>query len=174
VRVSELKKSIRQIPDFPKPGINFYDLSTLFLDGAAMKSTVDRMEERFRGEQIDALAAVEARGFILGGALADRLGTGLIMLRKEGKLPGVTEPERYTLEYGEASIEVHRDAVTEGQRLVVVDDLLATGGTAAAAARLLERLGGRVEGYAFIVELGFLNGRQQLGSSSVFSLIHYD
>ncbi len=174
MRAAELKKAIREIPDFPKPGINFYDLSTLFLDRAAMKVTVDRMAERFRGDRIDALAAIEARGFVLGGALADRLGTGLIMLRKQGKLPGETEGESYTLEYGEAQIEVHRDAVTEGQRLVVVDDVLATGGTAAAAGRLLERLGGRVEAYAFIVELGFLQGREQLGSSSVFSLLHYD
>jgi adenine phosphoribosyltransferase len=174
LRVSELKKTIREVPDFPKPGIRFYDLSTLFRDGAALRAAVDRMAERFRGEPIDALAAVEARGFILGGALAHELGTGLIMLRKPGKLPAEAVGETYTLEYGDARIELHRDAVSEGQRIIVVDDVLATGGTAAAAGRLVERLGGRLEGYAFIVELGFLNGREQLGSSAVFSLIRYD
>jgi adenine phosphoribosyltransferase len=174
MRVSELKKTIREIPDFPEPGITFYDVSTLFRDATAFGATVDKMEERFRGEPIDALAAIEARGFVLGAALAYRLGVGLILLRKKGKLPAETEGESYTLEYGAAHIEVHRDAVVEGQRLIVVDDLLATGGTAAAAGRLLDRLGGRIEGYAFMIELGFLRGRKRLGDSAVFSLIRYD
>ena len=172
--VSDLKKTIREIPDFPKPGINFYDVSTLFRDATAFHATIDRLVERYRGDRIDALAGIEARGFVLAAAMAYALGTGLILVRKSGKLPSETAAERYALEYGEAVIEIHRDAVVAGQRIVVVDDLLATGGTAAAAGRLLGRLEARVEGFAFMVELGFLGGRRALGSASVFSLIQYD
>ena len=171
---SELKKSIREIPDFPKPGINFYDVSTLFRDARAFRGTVDRLIDRYRGDRIDAFAGIEARGFVLAGAMAYALGVGLVLVRKAGKLPHDTETESYTLEYGEAQIEVHRDAVESGQRIVIVDDLLATGGTASASARIIERLGGRVEGFAFMVELGFLEGRRQLGPASVFSLLQYD
>ncbi|MCP3979971.1 MAG: adenine phosphoribosyltransferase [bacterium] len=174
MRASELKKAIREIPDFPKPGINYYDVSTLFLDAAAFKTTIDCMVERYRGEQIDAVAAVEARGFVLASALAYQMGIGMVMVRKRGKLPGETEDERYTLEYGESHVEVHRDAIREGQRVLVVDDLLATGGTAAATGRLIERLGGQVLGYAFMVELCFLDGRRNLNSSDVFTLIRYE
>lgn len=172
--VADLKKAIKEVPDYPKPGITFYDLSTLFRDGLAFKGAIDRMVERYRGEKIDALAAIEARGFLLGSALAYELGVGLVLLRKEGKLPRETDSVSYALEYGESKIEMHTDAVSKGQRIVVVDDLLATGGTAAAAGRLIERFGGQVTGYGFMVELGFLNGREQLGSSGVFSLIQYD
>ena len=171
---SELKKSIREIPDFPKPGINFYDISTLFRDARAFRGSVDRLVDRYRGDKIDAFAGIEARGFVLAGAMAYALGVGLVLVRKQGKLPHDTEAESYSLEYGEAQIEVHRDAVETGQRIVIVDDLLATGGTASAAARIIKRLGGRVEGFAFMVELGFLEGRPQLGPASVFSLIQYD
>lgn len=171
--ISELKKSIREIPDFPKPGILFYDVSTLFRNPDALKSAVDRMVERYKGEKLDALAAIEARGFLLAAAMAYRLGLGVVLLRKPGKLPGDRDGEDYDLEYGTARIEVHRDALAPGQRVVVVDDLLATGGTAAAAARLLERQGVRVEGFAFLVELGFLEGRARLGRSNVFSLLQY-
>ena len=171
---SELKKSIREIPDFPKPGINYYDVSTLFRDGRAFRGAVDRLIERYRGDRIDALAGIEARGFILAAAMAYALEVGLVLVRKKGKLPHETESESYSLEYGEAQIEVHRDAVKPGQRIVIVDDLLATGGTASASARIIERLGGRVEGFAFMVELGFLEGRRALGPASVFSLLQYD
>lgn len=171
---SELKKSIREIPDHPKPGINFYDVSTLFRNARAYRGAVDRMIDRYRGDRIDAFAGIEARGFVLAAAMAYALGVGLILVRKQGKLPHDTESERYTLEYGEAEIEIHRDAVEAGQRIVVVDDLLATGGTASASARIIERLGGRVEGFAFMIELGFLGGRRQLGPASVFSLLQYD
>jgi len=171
---SELKKSIREIPDFPKPGINFYDVSTLFRNARAFRGAVDRLIDRYRGDRIDAFAGIEARGFILSAAMAYALGVGLVLVRKQGKLPHDTESESFSLEYGEAQIEVHRDAVEPGQRIVIVDDLLATGGTAAASARIIKRLGGRVEGFAFMVELGFLEGRRQLGPASVFSLLQYD
>lgn len=172
--VADLKKTIREIPDFPKPGIKFYDVSTLFRNAVALRIAVDTMVERFRGEAIDAVAGIEARGFILAAAMAYRMECGLILVRKSGKLPGDTESESYNLEYGKASIEMHRDAVERDQRVLVVDDLLATGGTASATARLLERLGGRLAGYAFMVELNFLDGREKLDSDNIFSLIRYD
>jgi len=172
--LADLKKTIREVPDFPKPGINFYDVSTLFSDPVAYRSAVERMVGRFEGQPIDALAGIEARGFVLAAAMAYALRLGLVMVRKAGKLPGETEAETYDLEYGRARIEVHQEAVQPGQKIVVVDDLLATGGTAAAAGRLVERLGGRLEGYAFMVELGFLNGRDLLGDHNVFSLLHYE
>jgi adenine phosphoribosyltransferase len=171
--VAELKKTIREIPDFPKPGITFYDVSTLFRKASAFRTAVDRMLERFRGERLDAVAGIEARGFVLGAAMAYQLEVGLILVRKQGKLPGDKAGEDYSLEYGTAHLEVHRDAVSRGQRVVVIDDLLATGGTAAAAGRLLSRLGAQVEGYGFMVELESLSGRAKLGSDRVFSLIHY-
>jgi len=171
--VAEIKKSIREVPDFPKPGINFYDVSTLFRNPQAFHSAVDRMVERYRGEPLDGIVGIEARGFVLAAAMVYALGGGLVLARKPGKLPAETEHEDYALEYGNARIEIHRDAVLPGQRLLVVDDLLATGGTAAAAGRLVERLGGRVEGYAFLVELSFLEGRGRLPSGNVFSLVQY-
>lgn len=171
--VSDLKRTIREVPDFPKAGITFYDISTLFRNPVAFRSAVDRMLERYRGEKIDALAGIEARGFVVASAMAYQMGIGLILVRKPGKLPCDTEGEEYALEYGTGRIEVHRDAVAAGQRVLVVDDLLATGGTAAASGRIIERLGGRVEGYAFLVELLPLSGRRKLPSSNVFSLIQY-
>ncbi len=171
--VSELKRTIREVPDFPKPGINFYDVSTLFRHAEAFRSTVDRLIERYRGERIDAVAGIEARGFVLAAAMAHQMSLGLILVRKPGKLPCETESESYSLEYGTARIEVHRDAVAPGQRILIVDDVLATGGTAAASGRIVERLGGRVEGYGFLIELGFLGGRKKLLSDNVFSLIQY-
>lgn len=171
--VADLKRSIREVADFPKPGITFYDVSTLFRRAEAFASAVDRMVERFRGQPLDALAGIEARGLVLAAPMAHALGLGLILVRKQGKLPAATEGESYSLEYGESRVEVHRDAIETGQRVVVVDDLLATGGTAAAAGRLLQRLGARLEGYAFMVELDFLAGRPVLEHDNVFSLIHY-
>ena len=172
--ITELKKSIREIPDFPKPGINFYDLSTLFLDTKAFRAAIDRMLERFRGQPIDALVGIEARGFVLASVLAYELGIGLVLARKAGKLPGPTVAESYSLEYGESKIEIHEDAIESGQRVVVIDDLLATGGTAAATGRLVRRLGGRLQGFGFLVELGFLDGRKLLESENVFALLQYD
>jgi adenine phosphoribosyltransferase len=172
--VSEIRKTIREVPDFPKPGINFYDVSTLFRDAEALRASIDRLVERFEGERIDVLAGIEARGLVLAAAMAYRMNLGMVLVRKPGKLPAATEREAYQLEYGEAEIEIHRDAVLEGQRVLIVDDLLATGGTAAAAGRLIERLGARVEGYGFLVELGSLGGRARLGSDNVFALIRYD
>jgi len=174
VQPDEIKKRIREIPDFPKPGILFYDVATLFRDGAAFRAVVEQMASRLEDRGLDALAGIEARGFVLASALAYRLGLGLLLVRKRGKLPGSTVGESYALEYGEAHIEMQSDAIGAGRRVLVVDDLLATGGTAAAAGRLVERLGARVQGYGFMVELGFLGGRARLGSGEVFSLIHYD
>ncbi len=172
--VSELKKIIREIPDFPKPGIAFKDITTLFRDPLAFHSAMSRLADRYEGEKIDSVAGIDARGFIIASVLAYRLGTGLILVRKGGRLPAAVESETYALEYGEAKIEVHKDAAEPGQRILIVDDLLATGGTASAAGRIFERLGVRVEGYGFLVELDFLNGRANLPPDRVFSLIHFE
>jgi adenine phosphoribosyltransferase len=170
----DLRRTIREVADFPSPGINFYDVSTLFRDARAFRRAVDGMCEPFAAGGVDAIAGIEARGFILGSAMAYALGLGLVIVRKFGKLPGVTAGETYELEYGRAHIEVQRDAVTAGQRVLIVDDLLATGGTAAATGRLVERLGGVVAGYAFMVELAFLAGRARLAPHDVRCLLRYD
>jgi adenine phosphoribosyltransferase len=170
---SEIKKIVREVPNFPRPGIKFYDVTTLFRSAEAFGAVVERIVQRFRGERIDAVAAIEARGFVLGAAVARELEVGLILVRKSGKLPHVTESETYTLEYGQASIEVHRDAVEPNQQILVVDDVLATGGTAAAVGRIVTRLGAHVVGYAFLLELETLGGRGTLGQTPVFSLVHY-
>jgi adenine phosphoribosyltransferase len=172
--LTDLKKTIRQVPDFPKPGINFYDVSTLFREAPAFRYAVDRLVERYRGESFDAVVGIEARGFVLASALAYALRSGLVLLRKPGKLPWRTHAEEYALEYGTNTIEMHRDAVAPGQRVLVVDDVLATGGTAAAAGRLLTRVGASVHGYTFLVELGFLGGRARLEPAGIFSLVRYD
>jgi len=170
---TEIKKVVREIPGFPKPGITFYDVSTLFRSAEAFRATVQAIAAHYRGERIDAIAAIEARGFVLGAAVSAALEVGLILVRKAGKLPHVTESETYDLEYGRASIEVHRDAVAAGQRILVLDDVLATGGTAAATGRIVTRLGGQVLGYAFLLEIDSLAGRSKLGGTPVFSLLHY-
>ena len=173
--VADLKRIIREIPDHPKPGILFYDLTPVFRRADSLRSVVSRIVERFRGERIDVVCGIEARGFILAAPIALGLDVGLALARKVGKLPWEREAEEYSLEYGTATLEMHRDAVSAGQRVLVVDDLLATGGTATATARLVRRLGGSVQGYAFLVELGFLDGRAALGEdASVFSLVRYD
>jgi len=174
MRAEDLKKKIREIPDFPKPGINFYDLSTLFRDAEAFGVAVGKMVERYRGVAVDAVAGIEARGLILASAMAHQLGTGLILVRKAGKLPGDTIGESYSLEYGESCLEVHKDALEPGQRVVIIDDLLATGGTAGATGRLMRKLGGIVDSFAFLVELEALHGRRQLESENVFTLIKYE
>ena len=170
---AELKQSIREIPNFPKPGINFYDVSTLFRNGLAFRTAIRSMTEPLRSMGVDALAGIEARGFVLASAMAYELGIGLILIRKFGKLPGTTIGETYALEYGEAHIEIQEDAIPGGRSIVIVDDLLATGGTAAAAGRLVERRAGRLAGYSFMVELDALEGRGRLGSTPVFSLLRY-
>ena len=169
--VSDLKKIIREVPDYPKPGINFYDLTTLFKNGDAFRTVIDRLAERFRDDKIDVIAGIEARGFMLAAALAYEFELGIVPVRKPGKLPWRSTGEDYTLEYGQGRLELHDDAVEKGQRVLIVDDVLATGGTAAATGRLVSRLGATVCGYGFLVELAFLNGRDRLGSDNVFSLI---
>ena len=172
--VRDLKKTIRTVPDFPKPGVSYKDISTLFRNPLAFRSAMDRLIERYQGEKLDAVAGIDARGFSIASVLAYRLSLGLILVRKAGKLPAAVETETYELEYGEAKIEVHKDAIGPGQRVIVIDDLLATGGTAAAAGRIFERLGARVEGFGFLVELDYLKGRERLPPDRVFSLIRFE
>jgi adenine phosphoribosyltransferase len=171
--MDDLKKLIREIPDWPKPGILFYDLTTLLQDPEGLSTVVEKLTERFQGEKIDVVAGIEARGFILAPAVALRLGTGFVPIRKPNKLPWQTSRVSYQLEYGTDTLEIHQDAVRPGQRVLLLDDLLATGGTAAAAATLLRQLGGDVAGIAFAVELTFLNGRAKLPGLDVYSLIQY-
>lgn len=168
-----LKKYIREIPDFPKLGIVFRDITPALLDPKAFKEICDALYSRYQGKAIDKVAAVESRGFIFGSVLAYKMGIGFVPMRKPGKLPWKTIVETYSLEYGEAAIEMHIDAVTKGERVLILDDLLATGGTAAAAARLVERQGGRVEELAFIIELTDLKGREHLRGRRIFSLLQY-
>ena len=169
-----LKKLIREIPDYPKPGILFYDLTTLLKDPAGFHSLVDNLCAHYNGTKVDVVAGMEARGFIFAPALAYRLNAGFVPIRKPKKLPGKVASVSYQLEYGTDSMEIHEDAIQPGQRVLVCDDLLATGGTAAAAVKLVEQLGGKVAGAAFAVELSFLNGRAKLPGVDVFSLLAYD
>jgi adenine phosphoribosyltransferase len=168
-----LKKLIREVPDFPKKGILFYDITTLLKDKAGFATLIDALAEYYIDKKIDVIVGIEARGFIFGPALAYRLNAGFVPVRKPKKLPAETAKVTYDLEYGTDTLEIHKDAVQKGQRVVIVDDLLATGGTATACAQLVESLGGTVGGLAFAVELDFLNGRQRLAKYDVFSLLHY-
>jgi adenine phosphoribosyltransferase len=172
--MDDLKPLIREVPDYPKPGILFYDLTTLLKDKQGFHLLVSRLCDHYRGKQIDLVTGIEARGFIFGPALAYALGAGFIPARKPNKLPSRTASVTYALEYGSDSLEVHVDAVRPGQTVLVCDDLLATGGTAAAAVKLLRQLGAQITGAAFVVELTFLNGRAKLPDVDVFSLIQYD
>jgi adenine phosphoribosyltransferase len=169
----DLKQHIRHIPDFPKAGILFYDITTLLRDPQGFKVTIDMMSSPFEREGIEAVVGIESRGFILGAAVAQRLGAGFIPIRKPGKLPSTTLKESYELEYGTDTLEVHDDAARHGQRILVVDDVLATGGTASAAAQLVKKLGGELHGLAFLIELSFLNGRAKLQGENVFSVLQY-
>jgi adenine phosphoribosyltransferase len=164
---------IRNIPDFPVKGIQFKDITTLIKDGELFAQAVDYMYDPFRDKEIDKIAAVEARGFIFAGALSYKLNVGLVPIRKPGKLPGEALIEEYELEYGKNSIEVHADGVSKGEKVLVVDDLLATGGTAAASCRLLEKLGGKIVGLSFLIELTELHGRNLLKKYNVQSLISF-
>lgn len=169
-----LKKLIREVPDFPKPGILFYDITTLLKDPRGLRGTIDALRAHYVGAEVDVVIGIESRGFIFAPALAYALGAGFVPVRKPKKLPAETASISYDLEYGSDALEVHRDAIGKGSRVLIVDDLLATGGTARAAAQLVEGLGGTVAGLGFVVELTFLNGRGKLGGHEVFSLLQYD
>ena len=172
--MDDLKKLIREVPNYPKPGILFYDLTTLLKDKQGFHMLIDRLCNHYQSHTIDVVAGIEARGFIFAPALAYRLGAGFVPVRKPKKLPAKTAAVSYALEYGTDTLEIHEDAIKKGDRVIICDDLLATGGTAAATAKLIQQLGGTVEGAAFAVELTFLNGRSKLPSLDVFSLIQYD
>jgi adenine phosphoribosyltransferase len=172
--MDDLKKLIREIPDYPKPGILFYDLTTLLKDKQGFHNLVDRLCDHYMDRQVDVVVGVEARGFIFAPALAYRLGAGFVPVRKAKKLPAKTAKVSYQLEYGTDTLEIHEDAIRPGQSVLISDDLLATGGTAAATVKLVKALGGNVNGAAFAVELTFLNGRAKLPGLDVFSLIRYD
>ena len=170
----ELKRLIREVPDFPKKGILFYDITTLLKDKAGYATLIDLLAERYIGKDVDLILGMEARGFIFGPALAYRLNAGFVPVRKSGKLPAATTRVEYDLEYGSNVLEVHQDAIHRGQRVLIVDDLLATGGTAEATAKLAITLGAEITGIAFVVELDFLKGRDRLKPYDVFSVLHYD
>lgn len=168
-----LKQMIREVPDFPKKGILFYDITTLLKDKTGFATLIDALSEHYLEKKVDLIIGIEARGFIFGPALAYRLNAGFVPVRKPKKLPAETAKVTYDLEYGTDTLEIHRDAVGNGQRVVIVDDLLATGGTAKACAQLVESIGGEVAGMAFAVELDFLKGRERLANYDVLSLLHY-
>jgi adenine phosphoribosyltransferase len=169
----DLKQQIRNVPDFPKAGILFYDITTLLRDPQGYKTTIDLLSTPFQDQGIDAVVGIESRGFILGAAVAHRIGAGFIPIRKPGKLPAKAIKEIYDLEYGKDALEIHEDAVQQGQRILIVDDVLATGGTAAAAVQLVRKLGGDLHGIAFLIELLFLNGRQKVAQENVYSVLQY-
>ena len=168
-----LKALIRHVPDFPKPGILFYDVTTLLRDSQGFRVAINQMAAPFSNEGIDLVVGIESRGFILGSAIADRLGTGFVPVRKMGKLPAETIKATYALEYGTDSLEMHKDAVSSGQRVLIVDDLLATGGTAHATVRLVKQLGGKLAGVSFLIELQELNGRSKLDGENVHVVLQY-
>jgi adenine phosphoribosyltransferase len=170
----DLAATIRSVPDFPIEGILFYDITTMLKDPAALRESIDRLTNHYRDAGVDMVVGIESRGFIFGIPLAYQLGAGFVPVRKPGKLPAATIAESYALEYGTNSLEIHVDAIEKGQKVLIVDDLLATGGTAKATCNLVEKLGGQVVGLAFAVELTFLNGREKLQNYDVFSLLQYD
>jgi adenine phosphoribosyltransferase len=172
--MENLKKLIREVPDFPKPGINFYDITTLLKDPTGLEETIDALTEQCRGMDIDTIIGVESRGFIFATPLAYQLGTGFVPVRKPKKLPAEKVSVSYDLEYGQDILEMHKDAVGEGHRVLIVDDLLATGGTAKAVVDMVESVGGKVEGLLFVVELNFLKGRDKFEGYNVKSLVSYD
>lgn len=171
--VEGLKRSIRDIPDFPKKGIIFKDITTLLKDGKKFQEAIDCIVERYKGKKIDKVVSVEARGFIFGSAIAYKLGAGLVPVRKKGKLPHETHRVEYELEYGTDSLEIHKDAISPGDNILIIDDLLATGGTMNAVCGLIEGMGGKIIEVAFLIELTFLKGRDRLKGRRVFSLIEF-
>src|SRR5437899_265307 len=174
VNCEPLKKLIREVPDFPKKGILFYDITTLLKDKLGFATLIDALSEHYLRKKIDLVLGIEARGFIFGPALAYRLNAGFVPVRKPGKLPGASARIEYELEYGSNALEVHKDAIQKGRRVIIVDDLLATGGTAEAAAKLASSLGAEIAGLGFVVELDFLKGREKLKQYDVYSLLRYD
>lgn len=170
-----LKSLIREVPDFPKPGINFYDITTLLKDAKGNAAVIDELRQKYLGQHVDLVLGIEARGFIFAPALAYALGAGFVPVRKPKKLPAPVEVVEYALEYGTDRLEIHRDAIEPGQKVLIVDDVLATGGTAAAVSSLVKRLGGDLVGLAFVIELDFLKGREKLTEvdAEIFSLVHY-
>lgn len=171
--MEHLKSKIRHVPDFPRPGILFYDVTTLLRDPVGFRDAVDSMAGPWRDRGIDLVVGIESRGFILGAAVADRIGAGFVPVRKLGKLPAACIRATYELEYGQDSLEMHRDAVAGGQRVIIIDDLLATGGTARATVDLVKQLGGRVEGVSLLIELVALNGRTRLDGEHVTAVLQY-
>jgi adenine phosphoribosyltransferase len=169
-----LKEHIRDIPDFPQPGVVFKDITPLLSDGTAFRATIDALSEHFEGRPIDKVLGIEARGFIIAAPIAYRLGAGFVPVRKAGKLPWEIEREEYALEYGNDLLEIHRDAVKPGERALLIDDVMATGGTAAATIRLVEKLGGEIVGLGFVIELAFLGGRAKLAGHEAVSLLTYE
>ena len=171
--MQDLKALIREVPDFPKPGINFYDITTLLKDPHGFEGVIDGLAKQYESTPIDVVLGIEARGFIIAPAVAYALGYGFVPVRKEKKLPAERERIEYALEYGTDVLEIHRDAIEPGQKVLIIDDVLATGGTASAVARLVENLNGEVAGLGFILELDFLKGREKLNGYDVYSLLHY-
>ena len=171
--MEELKQKIREIPDFPKPGILFYDVTTLLKDHEGFSTVINILTEKYRDERIKKILGIESRGFIFAPSLAYNLGAGFVPIRKPGKLPAETLSLCYDLEYGQDALEIHKDAVEKGERVLIVDDLIATGGTAAAAVEMASQLGAEVVGLAFVVELDFLKGREKLEGYDVFSILKY-
>jgi adenine phosphoribosyltransferase len=169
----ELRAKIREVPDFPKPGILFYDITTLLKDAAAFRDVIDRMADQVKDANLDLIVGMESRGFIFSAPLAYKLGAGFVPVRKLGKLPAETIEVEYALEYGTATLEIHRDAIKPGQRVLIVDDLLATGGTVMGTIELVRRLGGEIAGLSFMVELTALHGREQLGEFTINTLLTY-
>ena len=169
-----LKEHIRDIPDFPKSGVVFKDITPLLADSEAFTAVVDELSERFEGRPVDKVLGIEARGFIIAAPIAYRLGAGFVPVRKAGKLPWDIEKEEYALEYGTDRLEIHRDAVQPGERALLIDDVMATGGTAAATVRLVEKLGGEIVGLGFVIELAFLGGRAKLEGLDAVSLLTYE
>jgi adenine phosphoribosyltransferase len=171
--MEHLKQRIRHVPDFPKPGILFYDITTLLADPQGFRDTVEALAAPYRDLGVEAVVGIESRGFILASAVADRLNAGFVPVRKPGKLPAATIRETYALEYGTDALEMHHDAVKPGQRVLLIDDVLATGGTARAATTLVRKVGGDLLAAAFLIELNFLNGREKLQGEQVFSVLQY-
>src|SRR5947208_3241622 len=171
--MDHLKSLIREVLDFPKPGVNFFDITTLLKDPSGLRAVIDGLCQRFAGEAIQRVVGIEARGFIFAPAVAYALSAGFVPMRKPKKLPSAVERIEYALEYGMDAVEVHRDAIEPGHIVLIIDDVLATGGTAAAAAKLVEKLGGKVAALSFVIELDFLKGREKLGGHRIESLLHY-
>ena len=169
-----MSRRIRNVPDFPKPGIQFKDITTLLKDGKSFAEVIDKFDVKYRSRNVDIIVGIESRGFIFGGALAYKLGVGFVPVRKPGKLPADTISEEYELEYGTDTIEIHSDAIMPGQNVLIIDDLIATGGTMEAATRLIERLGGVIVGIAYLIDLTFLKGSEKVNRYDRYCLIEYD